>query len=174
MTVRVSALDFKARITHNTGGVVGKLFLCVLGLEYPIDFKNGGIQPFDVFGMTSNTKPTADKLIYNYINRTNNESEFAYSDGVLPVYIRFQPDVSVALDTAASGVPSGALYASQWIDLDEPDVSITGREATVDDNGAIVYKDTTVNYVIPVNPPDTRKVRLSVQDGLMIFLAKIR
>ncbi|QJX09038.1 hypothetical protein [Rhizobium brockwellii] len=172
MPNRIRGLSFDCRINGSAG--LSKLFLGVLGIEYPIPFVSGGVQHFDVYSMAATTKPTADKLLYDYINRTANREEWAYSDGVLPVYLRFQPDVGFPLDQAASGVPSGAIYNSYWVELDEPVVTITGQESNVDDNGSVTYSDEPVTFVVPVNPPAIRKVRLSVQDGLMLFLARIR
>lgn len=172
MPNKIKGLTFDCRINGASG--LSKLFLGVLGIEYPIPFAAGGVQKFDVFNMGAGTRPTADKLLYDYINRTANRDEWAYSDGVLPVYLRFQPDVGVPLDMAAAGEPSGAVYNSYWIELDEPTVTITGLESNVDDNGSIIYSDQPVYFVVPVSPPSIRKVRLSVQDGLMLFLARIR
>ncbi|TBG52587.1 hypothetical protein [Rhizobium leguminosarum] len=172
MTNRIKGLTFESRINADAG--LSKLFLGVLGVEYSIPFHGGGGQSFDVFNMASANKPTADRLLYDYVNRTANREEWAYSDGVLPIYLRFQPDVGFPLDQAANGVESGAIYNSYWIELDEPIVTITGQESNVDDNGQVTFSDQPVTFVVPVNPPSIRKVRLSVQDGLTLFLARIR
>lgn len=167
----IKGLRFQCRMV--SGAAASKLFLGVLGLEYSIPIGAGNVD-VDVYSNAPGGKPSADKLLYDYINRTANKEEFAYSDGILPVYLRFQPDVGFPLDQAATGVPSGAEYNSYFVELDEPQVTITGRESNVADNGETAYSDEPVTFVVPVNPPAIRKVRLSVQDGLFVFLARIR
>lgn len=174
MSTRINALAFTSRIVHDGGPAKGKLFLGVLGLEYSIPFQNGGVQTFDVFSMGFASKPAADRLIYSYYNRTDVLEEWSYADGILPVYLRYEPDLVIPLNKAANGVESGPIYAGQWLDLDEPQVNISGKESIIDDTGAITYKDTEISFVVPVNPPSIRRVRLSIQDGTMLFLARIR
>ena len=172
MANRITDLKLECRINADAGA--SKLFLGVLGIEYSILYGGGGVQTFDVFRMSPAHNPAATNLLYDYINRTADREEFAYSDGVLPVYLRFQPDVGEPLRLASTGVDSGPLYNSYWIELDQPVVTINGSESNVDDTGAVVYSDQPVKFVVPINPPSIRKVRLSVQDGLILFLARIR
>lgn len=171
MPNRIKDLIF--RCDMNWGGGNSRLFLGVLGIEYRLDHNYVSTTPTSLLGLTG-SKPNPDRLLYDYINRTANREEWAYSDGVLPVYLRFQPDLVLPLDTAAGGVPSGAMYDSYFVELYEPEVTIVGTESNVANDGSVTYKDEPVTFVVPVNPPNIRRVRLSPSDGLMLFLARIR
>lgn len=171
MPNRIKGLSFEARMVPD--GSKSKLFLGVLGIEYAIPIVSG-YKKLNLYGTVHAHKPEADRLLYDYINRTANSDEWAYSDGVLPVYLRFQPDLEFPLDQAAAGIPSGAIYNSYFIELEEPTITITGTESDVDDNGTTTYVDRDVTFVIPINPPASRIIRLGVQHGLMVFLARIR
>lgn len=76
---------------------------------------------------------------------------------------------------AANGVESGPVYASQWIELDEPEVTITGKETTIDDNGAVQYKDVDAVQTCGTPVQEARRLEKGVHsDQVQIQPASLR
>lgn len=179
MAQPVTNLTFSAKFSMDSDIKYrkGKLFLGVLGIEYSVPYWNYLDQGVHVFEMNvlqqSNSVPPSS-LQYNFINRTQDTDEFAYSDGVLPIYLRFQPDLQEALNDAAMKVPSGADYMAQALKLEQPEVHIEGVQAKNHPDGSTTFPLVTVVLTIPVNPPSIRNVELSLQKGLIVWLGKAR
>jgi hypothetical protein len=177
MAERVKNLYLTAAISIGNGTFMrGKLFLGVLGFEYSIPSTEftGVLHPFNLSTSPEPGKPLVTALQYTFYNRTAAQDEFAFSDGILPAYLRFQPDLLEPLDKAAAGVPCGADYMQQSITITNPIVQIEGKEQRILPNGATEYKDVTVELTLPINPPAARVVTLGVESGLMCFLGKAR
>jgi hypothetical protein len=152
----------------------GKLFLGVLGVEYSIPVGlNLPAVSLDIMSLHAGASPPPARLLYNYINRTQSFEEFAFADGILPVYLRYQPDLEQPLNDAASVPGVGTEYQRQHIIIREPEVRISGTEAVKDASGSTTFVSKTIVFIIPVNPPASRVVRLSPETGLMVFLASM-
>jgi len=179
MSEQVKNLIFSGKFNDDSGLRYrnGKLFVGVLGCEYAIPYFSHLNLPavsFDIKTLhaSHNIPPTI--LQYSYINRTQDTDEYAYSDAILPVYLRFQPDLEDALNDAASNVASGKDYMSQYIEIEQPTVQIEGRQEVISASGTTSYVLRSIEFTIPINPPPRRVIRLSLQDGLVAYLGKVR
>jgi hypothetical protein len=177
MAELVKNLYFTAAITMGgTRYQEGKLFLGVLGFEYslPPNLFTGQVVTFDVSTSPEPGKPSPRALQYSFINRTGSPDDVAYSDAILPVYLRFEPDLRQPLNDAAEDVPSGADYMQQNITIENPIVQIEGKEERKLPNGASTFVDVIVELSLPINPKSARNVTLGVQSGVFCFLGKVR
>lgn len=154
----------------------GKLFLGVLGFEYsiPATIFTGVVTTHDVSTSPGPGKPSPRALQYTFYNRTADADEYAFSDAVLPAYLRFQPDLLDPLNDAAQGVPSGAPYMQQSMVIENPILQIEGREQRISPTGVTTYSDVTIELTLPINPKSARVVTLSPEAGLICYLGKVR
>ena len=153
MANRVKDIELSATFSIENGMVFrnGKIFLGVLGFEYPFggleDVATGGNITKDISNFDASGKPSASLLEYVYINRTANQEDYAFSDGILPVYLRFQPDLVEPLTLAAQNdTTAGVNYGLQAVHVDNPVVKITGPVASKDAAGVTKYFDQTVTF----------------------------
>lgn len=175
MSQKVTKLRFAAEKIKLLGVWGGRLYLGVLGVEFAIklpslDSEEGVDVELDV--AAGNNSLSISDLHFNFLKRTNQTEDYAFSDGVLPVYVRFEPDLLNALNSAGGGdSDAGTKYANQSIRIEKPNVHIEGKVAVYSPGGGITFQDKEIVMKFPVDIRDST-LTLGYGKGLIAFLAQ--